>query len=106
MLSRDQFIGRVKQGFHYCVGCGDPTVPPEESWKTMDSMCFAAKKPTAYCRDCGGMLEEKRIAWAKKKGFPCTHCFYCSKKMTQPHPVYGVKLPERFFATLTSISKS
>lgn len=94
------FIDQAKKGNCYCQGCGEPKIAPSEGWKPWCSNCFAMQRDRKYCRNCANPLEKDRVAYAKRKGGVCTQCLYCAKGWTEPHPVHGVRLPTRFYASL------
>jgi len=107
MLSPSTTIGNLKRGFRWCRGHGEPVIHPDEpEWKDMCSLCFANKVQPGFCGECGEKIEWQTMEWAKENKAEPKRCQDCRYGWRHPHPVHGVKLPDRFYLSLQSHKKA
>lgn len=96
-------IEKAKQGFRWCSGHGELCIHPDEpEWKKTCSTCHADGKAAAFCFECGERLPGDSVAFFERKGIPHARCWNCKHGHTHPHPIYGVKVPTSWYASLSS----
>lgn len=96
-------LAAAKAGNGWCCSCGKPNIDStERSWKKRCSKCNDADAPATHCNECGDPLHLSLADFLARKRIRRAKCFGCKHNTNAPHPVYGVKCPQSWYATIGS----